>query len=191
MWKKTTSNKKEFTSQSKQGQAPSSSQKIRPFIEAALLVAVGLVLSTFTIYRAPLGGSVTLGSTLPLCIISLRSGARIGVLAGLNFGILSFLSSGLLIGLGPFFFDYIGAYAVLGAFGWLRKWPFLSIIMAQVGRLVCHVISGVLFFSQGKEFQEALVYSLEYNLSFLVPDVIIGMVLFYQLIKKSPKLLRR
>ena len=187
MWKRTTSSR---NSSQELGQAlPTSPQRIRPYIEAALLVAVGLVLSTFTIYRAPLGGSVTLGSTLPLCLVSLRSGVRIGILAGINFGILSFLTSGLLIGIGPFFFDYIGAYAFLGAFGWLRRYPFLSIILAQLGRLICHVISGILFFSQGRGLEEALVYSLQYNLSFLIPDVLIGMVLFYQLIKRSPKIL--
>ena len=136
------------------------------------------------------GGSVTLGSTIPLCIIALRSGSRIGMLAGLNFGILSFLTSGLLIGPGPFFFDYIAAYVALGAFGGLKKWPFLSIVLAQISRLGCHVISGVLFFSQGKSLEDALIYSLEYNLSFMVPDVIIGVILFYQLIKKSPQMIK-
>lgn len=112
------------------------------------------------------------------------------MLAGLNFGILSFLTSGLLIGVGPFFFDYIAAYVALGAFGFLRKWPILSIILAQLCRLLCHVVSGVLFFSQGKGIEDALVYSIEYNLSFMVPDVVIGIILFYQLIKRSPSIVK-
>ena len=154
-----------------------------------MLVAVAMILSTFTIYRAPMGGSVTLGSTIPVCIIAIRSGSKIGMLAGLNFGILSFLSSGILIGIGPFFFDYIFAYIALGAFGWLWRYPVLSILMAQGLRLCCHIVSGVLYFSGGLSISEALNYSLAYNVSFLLPDVLIGLVLFHRLAKKSPTLL--
>ena len=35
-----------------------------------------------------------------------------------------------------------------------------------------------------------LVYSIEYNLSFMVPDVVIGIILFYQLIKRSPSIVK-
>jgi len=150
---------------------------------------VGLVISTFTLYRAPMGGAVTLGSTLPVCIVSFRSGTRIGILAGLNFGILTFLTSGLMIGVGPFILDYLAAHAALGAFGWLRKSPVFAIIMAQLLRLLCHLGSGVIYFSQGLSLTDALDYSLRYNLTFLVPDVLIGIVVFYKLIRSSENLL--
>ena len=63
------------------------SRRIRPYIEAALLVAIGLVLSGFTLFKAPMGGSITLGSTIPICIVGLRWGVGIGLLAGVNFGL--------------------------------------------------------------------------------------------------------
>jgi len=163
---------------------------LRPYIEAALLVALALVLSGFTIYRAPMGGSVTLGSTIPVCIVGLRSGPKVGLLAGLNFGILSFLTSGVLIGLGPFVMDYLIAFSVLGLTGFFRSYPLISILLVQLLRLFCHVVSGVLYFSQGKVFAEALNYSLLYNASFLIPDVILGLVFFTLLKKRSPDILK-
>jgi len=162
-------------------------RRMRPYVEGALLVSAGLVLSGFTIYKAPLGGSITLGSTIPICIVGLRWGLGVGLLAGINFGLLSFLVSGLFIGPGPFFMDYVFAYASLGLCGLFPSSPFLGIIVAQVGRFVCHVVSGVIFFSAGKTFEVALVYSLQYNAFFLVPDVLIGLFLFRGLIRRGSK----
>ena len=160
---------------------------MRPYIEAALLVAVALVLSGFTIFKAPMGGSITLGSTIPICIVGLRWGVGVGLLAGVNFGLLSFLVSGLFIGPGPFFMDYICAHASLGLCGLFRKSPFLGILIAQFCRFGFHVISGMIFFSAGKALQSALFFSLQYNAFFLVPDVLIGLLLFSGLIKGGSK----
>ena len=156
---------------------------MRPYIEAALLVAIALVLSGFTIFKAPMGGSITLGSTIPICIVGLRWGAGIGLLVGVNFGLLSFLVSGLFIGPGPFFMDYIFAHASLGLCGLFRFNPYIGIMVAQLCRFSFHVISGMIFFSAGKALESALIFSLQYNAFFLVPDVLIGLFLFSGLIR--------
>ncbi|MCJ8344642.1 energy-coupled thiamine transporter ThiT, partial [bacterium] len=119
---------------------------VSKYIEAALFVAMALVLSQFAIFRFPVGGSVTLGSGVPICICALRLGPKIGILAGLNFGILSFLANPITVGIAPFFCDYILAFASLGLFGFLKKTPILSICCAYFFRFTFHVISGMLFF---------------------------------------------
>lgn len=168
------------------------SRRIRPYIEAALLVAIALVLSGFTLFKAPMGGSITLGSTIPICIVGLRWGVGIGLLAGVNFGLLSFLTSGLFLGPGPFFMDYIFAYACLGLSGLFKLYPFLGVIIAQICRFVFHVISGMIFFSAGKSFESALIFSVQYNAFFLIPDVLIGLCLFGFLVRgKSKKIIER
>jgi thiamine transporter len=174
---------------------------VKPYIEAALLVAVGLVLSTLTVARMPMGGSVTLGASIPVCLAGLRGGLRIGFLSGAAYGILSFLKSGIVIGIGPFICDYILAYVALGITGLFRKAPqninatllaFLLVGLAQTIRLFFHVLSGILFFSAADQsFLTALKFSLSYNLTFLVPDTLIGMGLFYKLIKKSKDILQQ
>ena len=162
-----------------------SRQRIRPYLEASLLVAMGLVLSGFTIYQAPGGGSITLGSTIPVCIVGLRWGVKIGVLAGVAFGLLSFLASGILIGLAPFIIDYILAYASLGLCGLFRRMPFCGILVAQCIRFAFHVLSGVVYFSDGKSAHDAFVFSIQYNALYLIPDTLLGLMLFKQLIQRQ------
>lgn len=162
---------------------------ISKYIEAAVFVAMAFVLSQVSIFRMPAGGSVTLGSGIPICICALRLGPKIGILAGLNFGILSFLSGGIAIGVGPFLCDYIFANVALGCFGFLKKFPMVSICCAYFLRFVFHVISGILFFSDGMELSKGMWISFWYNFSFMVPELIVGTFIFYRLIRSSKRLL--
>lgn len=162
---------------------------ISKYIEAAVFVAMAFVLSQVSIFRMPAGGSVTLGSGVPICICALRLGPKIGVLAGLNFGILSFLSGGIAIGIGPFLCDYIFANVALGFFGFLKRYPMLSIFLAYLFRFIFHVISGILFFTDGMSFEKGLAISFTYNFTFMVPELIVGVFIFYRLIRSSKRLL--
>ena len=49
-------------------------KKTRIMVESAVLIAASVILSFIKIYEAPLGGSVTLFSMVPLMIISIRHG---------------------------------------------------------------------------------------------------------------------
>lgn len=172
---------------------------VKPYIEAALLVSLGLLLSTITVMRMPMGGSVTLGASVPICLVGLRNGVHIGMMSGLCYGIISFLMGGLLLGAGPFLCDYIFAYTALGLTGLFRLLPekksgtlyaFLFVAISQITRLFFHVLSGILFFTSAEQsFSAALIYSLSYNLSYLLPDTIIGLTIFYKLIKKSKNMI--
>ncbi|PCJ19074.1 MAG: energy-coupled thiamine transporter ThiT [Candidatus Cloacimonadota bacterium] len=162
---------------------------VSKYIEAALFVAMAFVLSQFTIFRLPVGGSVTLGSGVPICICALRLGPKIGMMAGLNFGILSFLAGGVAIGVYPFVCDYILAFISLGAFGFLKKIPLVSICLAYFLRFCFHVLSGVLFFSDGMLMSKAITFSFWYNFTFMLPELILGVFIFYKLIKSSKKVL--
>jgi thiamine transporter len=87
------------------------------------------------------------------------------------------------------FMDYILAYALVGAAGFfsapVRKYldkektvPALSmigvaVIIGAALRLIVHVLSGVLFFSEYvPEGQNMWVYSIVYNSSYMVPSAI-------------------
>ena len=88
--------------------------------------------------------------------------------------------------------DYIFAYACLGLSGLFRSYPFSGVIIAQICRFVFHVISGMIFFSAGKSFKSALIFSVQYNAFFLIPDVLIGLCLFGFLVRgKSKKIIER
>ncbi len=171
--------------------------KTRILVECAIMIAVATVLSLLKIYEAPLGGSVTLCSMVPLIILSYRHGAKWGIEAALVYSVLQ-----LVLGIGtvsyvPTFwgvvlcvlFDYIIAFTVIGLAGIYRgilKSDYVGITAGAatvcVLRFVCHFLSGaVVWYSITKEGQwNDLVnrfgmwtYSLIYNAQYMVPETII------------------
>ena len=60
-------------------------------VYTALMLALTIVLHQLRIYHMPQGGSVTLGSMLPLLFLSFRYGPGIGFLAGFLYGMINLL----------------------------------------------------------------------------------------------------
>jgi len=176
--------------------------KLRQIAESAILVAIGTVLSLFT-FQGPwaLGGGITVCSMLPLVMIAQRHGTKWGVLSALVYSVLQ-----LLLGInnvqyaptalsvaGIIVFDYILAYTVLGfsacfnsAFKDRRKAIVLGIVVTFFGRFLCHFISGVIIWEA--LFPNELgwapaVWSLAYNGSYMLPEIIITCVVAYMTYK--------
>lgn len=174
--------------------------KTRILVECAIMIAVSTVLSLVKVYEAPLGGSITLGSMVPMIILSYRHGIKWGMEASLVYSVLQ-----LVLGIGavsyvPSFvgvvlcvlFDYIIAFTVIGFAGILRgkmnnEYVAVTIgaVMACVMRFLCHLVSGaVVWYSITKEGQwNELVnkfgmwtYSLIYNAQYMIPETIITIV---------------
>ncbi len=165
----------------------------RMLVEAGLMIALAQILSYVKLFEPPYGGSVTLGSMLPIIIFSVRWGSRPGVLVGLIYGVLQFV-------LGPkysfhplgIFLDYILAFGCLGFAGLFRKNIYTiigSISIAMVGRFISHFISGViLWYTYAPEGMNIYLYSLLYNGGFMLPEFIISAVLIcilYKPLKRS------
>ena len=83
----------------------------------ALAIALSFVLSCIRLYRMPTGGSVTLGSMLPLMLFSVSYGVGPGLLAGLAYGLLQYLQGGWWLNVWQFILDYLLAFAALGLAG--------------------------------------------------------------------------
>lgn len=86
--------------------------KTRYLAEAALTVALTLVLSEVKIFRMPQGGSVTL-ENVPLIIMAMRWGLARGMAAGAVSGLLQFLIGGYMVHPVQMLLDYPAAYALL------------------------------------------------------------------------------
>ena len=172
------------------------SENLQAMIEAAVMLALTLALKTFTPFKLPFGGSVTLCSLLPICVLSYRRGLKWGFGTGLVFGIMS-----LLLGLDNMaylaksfgtlaifvLFDYVLACLSLGFGGIFRKViknRILSLtlgsVVATVLRACCYVVSGVTIWRDMAEYPTvttaALWYSITYNLSYMLPEIIITAV---------------
>ncbi|MBR3996128.1 MAG: energy-coupled thiamine transporter ThiT [Clostridia bacterium] len=163
-------------------------------VECAVMVSLAFVLSLIKIWEMPFGGSITLFSMLPICLISLRHGVKWGLGAGFVYSGLQALVSGAVgWGLTPmvliicFLFDYIIAFTVLGLSGIFGnggiKRQVSGIVLACVLRFLCHYISGVTIWSSSAldaGFNNPYIYSLLYNGAYMLPEMIftcIGAVL--------------
>ena len=158
---------------------------------SAVLIALSFVLSLVKVFEMPLGGSVTLLSMLPVCMISIMYGCKWGVFCGFIYSLTQFamgigsvvgwgLTPGMLIAC--IFLDYLGAFTVLGIAGLFRKkglpgW--IGGITLAVGlRFVLHFLSGVVIWHSFGELwngfatDNTYLYSFLYNGCYMLPELI-------------------
>ncbi len=159
---------------------------IKKLTMSAVMIALSTVLSLVTVMKMPLGGSVTLFSMLPVCMLSIMYGCRWGIVCAFiySLGQLALDIAGVAgWGLTPVafagcvVFDYLAAFTVLGLAGMFRAKGvpgyIAGIALAVALRMVSHIISGVIFFSSwAPEGWNPFVYSLSYNGAYMVPEFI-------------------
>lgn len=151
--------------------------------EAGVMIAAAQILSYIKVFEAPYGGSVTAGSMIPIIVFSLRWGVRYGLIAGTAYGILQFLLGGTIYSyhIVSILFDYVVAFGLLGLAGLFRgniMSVFIGTCLGLAGRFVCHVISGVVVWaSYAPEGMNPLFYSIVYNGSYLLPELIITLAI--------------
>ena len=101
-----------------------------------------------------------------------------GIAAGIVYGLLQLLQDFYVVHWAQLLLDYVFAFGVLGIVGLFRKQLLIGIGVAGLLRFVMHVISGMVFFgSYAPEGQSALVYSLVYNATVVLPDLAICLVI--------------
>lgn len=162
--------------------------------ESAMMIAVATLLSMAKLLDMPYGGSVTLASMLPLVIIAYRYGTGWGLLTGFAYGavqlalggpknigylpVRDFISVATLI-----VADYLLAFAVLGLGGVFRKLCArqataltLGSILVAILRYGCHVLAGWTVWAQFDLSKAGLLYSLSYNATYMLPEMLILVV---------------
>ncbi len=187
-------------------------KNVKLMVEAGAMIALAFVLSKIDLFTMPQGGSVSPGAILPILFLAYRWGIGPGILAGILLGILKMILGGYVIGPVQAILDYPLAYGVLGIAGLAH--PFLYkdnenhsfstankdnshkplvialsfAFLAALLKYVCHVLSGLLFFSDTIS-PETVVVSLSYN-SFVGADFLISMVLLLILWKPLHTILK-
>lgn len=164
---------------------------ISQLVTSAILLALAMVLSMIKVYKLPLGGSVTLLSMLPVCMISLKYGMKWGFVCSFLY---AFIQLGADLGevmawgmdvrmwIGCIVFDYMLAYGILGLSGIFRKrkTPVMltGVGIAVVIRFISHYISGAIFFDiwMPEQFSNPYFYSLVYNGSYMLPELIFTLI---------------
>ena len=155
---------------------------VHALVEAAVLVALATVLSVIVVYRAPQGGSVTPASMVPLLVLALRRGPKVGVMAGVVYGFIQLLIEPMVVHWAQLVLDYPLAFGLLGLAGFLGRQPYVAVVVAIAGRLASHVVSGVVFFAAyAPPGVDPWVYSLVYNSTYLVPEMALSLVVVFLL----------
>lgn len=184
-------------------------KSLRVLAECAVMIALAAVLSEYAvIYRAPLGGAVTLFSMAPVIMIGLRHGCAWGFGTAFVYSLTQFmfdaskLSAWGVAGARNMIIcallDYILAFTALGAAGLFgpaidktqkrgKKIAFASaaVLLACALRYASHVAAGVIIWyaiTKAGNWNEyvntvgAWVYSLVYNMQFMLPETAITLV---------------
>lgn len=188
----------------------SETQKIT---ETAIMIALATLLSYVTIFTAPMGGSITAFSQVPIVIIGYRYGFKWGAGTGVIHGILQMLLQGLgnfayVKGIGAYiiliFADYVVAFACLGIGGALFKKAVknqtlalaLGGAFASLFRFICHFISGVTIWGEYADgWQSVWAYSFGYNGFYMLFEgiiTVVGVVVLSLVLDfNSPTLIRK
>lgn len=166
-------------------------QKVVRLVESALLLALATVLSLIKVLDLPYGGSVTACSMLPILLIAYRHGTVYGLFSGFAYGLIQMLLGfkNVLYFTTPLsiaaviVLDYVLAFVVLGLGGLFRKKYsqekalVLGALLTCVLRYLCHVVSGCTVWA-GLSIPDnaALVYSLAYNATYMLPETLVTML---------------
>jgi thiamine transporter len=170
--------------------------------EMAIAVALAAALGLLKLFVMPQGGSVSL-EMLPILFIAVRRGLVPGLTVGVVYGFVQLLLPGaFLVQPIQVLLDYPLAFGALGLAAlipvptstvglvWheIRRSPaeallFVSALTGAVAvgvtaRFVCHFLSGIIFFSSYAPAGQAVwVYSLTYNLLYLLPEALFTTIL--------------
>ena len=153
--------------------------KTKRITESAMLLAVAIVLelvSKMFIPEMPFGGQITLGSMLPVVLISYRHGVRWGLVAGFTYALLEmaigaktvaaafqpgYFGDGIML-LNAFIMcvlDYLVAYTALGLGGIFRnrfEKPGTALLAGSLvalgARYLAHIASGYILFAGWAEW---------------------------------------
>lgn len=144
----------------------------------SLMLAFAIILQQLRIYHFPQGGNVTLGSMIPILLLSYRYGVSTGALTGFLFGLIDILLDPFILHPIQVLFDYPLPYMSLGLAALIPAHKFISTLIAFTARFICHFISGVVFFAEyAPEGMSPIIYSLTANASYFIPECIICFII--------------
>ena len=180
--------------------------KIQTLAECAVMIALAFALSCAQIWKMPLGGSVTIGSMLPIMLISIKYGPLIGLETGFLYSLTQAAQALVEGNVFPYcetgatlvicvLFDYIVPFTILGLAGIFKKFKvfknnefnaYLGMFSVVIVRFLCHFITGVAIWGQwAPDGMGKYLYSLAYNGTFLAADFAICIILAFLMLRKG------
>lgn len=180
-------------------------QKLLLLVEIAIFAAIGFVLDQLKFSIWGQGGSISL-VMLPIILMAIRWGLSAGLITGFLVGLLNLLDP-FVVHWFQMLLDYFFAFTFVGFAALFRK-PILrasqqnqkkkmalfiviGTIIGGVLRYICHILAGVVFFSEYAGNQNPWIYSIGYNGSFMIPSIILTAIIASVLFTANPKFLKK
>ena len=166
-------------------------KKILILCESAIMLSLAFALSYAKVWEMPLGGSITLASMLPIMLISVKYGTRVGVSTAFVYSLLQAFQAYLSGNVFPYceteatltlciLFDYIVPFTLIGAAGVFKNsraikkqeiGVYVGMVSVVILRFLSHFLTGIVIWGQwAPEGMGKYLYSFLYNGSFLSLD---------------------
>lgn len=150
----------------------------RMMAHIGLALALAAILHAFKLYHMPQGGSVTLGSMIPILLIAFFYGAETGYLTGFLYGMINLIQDPFILHPVQVLFDYPLPFMALGLAGYFKGRYLVGTVVGIIARFLFHFISGIVFFaSYAPQGVSPYLYSFLFNASYLGVECIICLVL--------------
>lgn len=192
-------------------------KKTKYLVLGGVLVALSTVLSFIKVFELPQGGSITACSMLPVMLFAYLCGTKWGLAAGFTHSVLQLLfglnalkgiSPGAVVG--SVLLDYLLAFTVLGLAGILKHkishdgLAFtLGCLIAGLLRYLCSFLSGWILWGAYADANFspmlaglsgntlACLYSLVYNGSYMLPEIIITCIAAFLIMQTAGEQLKK
>ena len=157
----------------------------KQMVFASMAIALATVVATvIKLPSLPNGGSVTLFSMLLVTLVGYWYGPGIGITAAVGYGILQFITGPYVVHPLQVIIDYplaFGALGISGYFRYAKNGLWKGYLAGVAGRFFFASLSGVIFYTvyvDGfKENMMAIWGSLVYNMTYIIPETVITMVI--------------
>ena len=163
--------------------------KTKKITLCAVMIALATVLSLVPVYQAPFGGTVTLGSMVPLVLMAIFvKDNRFAALACFAYSLVQMLlgfsappTATFIYFLAVVMLDYIIAFTSISVVcpisrAFKNEYAGLAVgtVAAMLARFICHFLSGILIWGvYAPESQPVWLYSLLYNGGYMLPELVI------------------
>lgn len=163
----------------------SKTSKTKQLVFSAMAIALATVVATvIKLPSLPNGGSITLFSMLIVSLVGYWYGPTTGLIAAFAYGILQFITGPYVVHPAQVLLDYPLAFAALGLSGFFYKKKhglIIGYLVGVFGRFAFHMISGLIFYTTYVDSLQgnvaAIWASTVYNLSYILPEAILTLVL--------------
>ncbi|MFD2371171.1 energy-coupled thiamine transporter ThiT [Brevibacillus sp. GCM10020057] len=170
------------------------------WLEMAMMAALAVVFSMIKLFDMPQGGSVSL-VMVPIALIAVRRGLWAGIITGVAVGVLQLFFGSTVVHPVQLLLDYPLAFGALGLAGLARHWIvegrgkrilalWGGLLAGVLVRFVCHFVSGIVWFGEyAPEGTPVALYSFVYNITYLLPELIIAGVVLTVVMTSASSLL--